>query len=476
MSSSNGRADRRGTATRLLAVVAYALGLLLLVAPPVGAQGRTSRVDVVEIDGTITPVMARYVDRAIARAERQNSAAVVLEIDTPGGLSSAMDDIVRSVLESEVPVAAFVAPRGARAASAGVYIAYAAHVAAMAPGTNIGSASPIFSGGEDSDGDETLRRKVTNDAVAQIKNLAQLRGRNAEWAESAVRDAANVTADEALALGAIDLMAANVDDLLAQLDGRTVQLESGPATLATAGAETNRVGLSRTEQFLQLLADPTVAYILLSLGSIGLFLELSNPGAILPGVVGGLCLLVGLFALGTLPVNWTGVLLIGFAFLLFGVDIFVPSFGALTVGGVVAFLLGSYLLIDSNAPPGYDIARPVIWTVTGLLVAFFAGIGAAVLRSALRKPATGRDALLGAVGTIRPGGMVFVHGELWNAIPDAGTDAADLPTGAPVTVAALDGLSLRVRPATAADTAAAANPGPDPRRVVPAFEAVGGRR
>ena len=448
-----------------------ALGLALLaVAPAAGADDRPL-VQVVEVDGTITPVMAGYVDRAIERAERDGAAAVVLRLDTPGGLSSAMDDIIEDILQSEVPVVVHVAPEGARAASAGVFITYAAHVAAMAPGTRIGSASPVFLG-EDSDGDETMTRKVTNDAVSQIKNLAQLRGRNAEWAERAVRDAANVTADEALSLDVVDLLAPDVGTLLAEINGREVRLQSGPAILATANARIEERGMSWMEQFLQLLADPTIAYILLSLGSLGLFLELSNPGAILPGVVGGLFLLLALYALGTIPVNWAGVLLIGFAFLLFAVDLFVPSFGTLTVGGLVSFVLGSYLLVAEGAPPGYEVSPAVIWTTTALLLGFFLFLGAAVLRARLRRPATGREGLRGHVGTVRrplaPDGFVFLDGELWHATAVDLPAGAEVPVGTPVAVVAVDGLRLRVRPATAAETAAdTARPVPDPRAVIP---------
>ncbi len=443
----------------LLSLMTFALVLPAL-APRVG-RAAEPRVDVVDLEGTITPVMARYVGRAIERAEESGAAAVVLTIDTPGGLSSAMDDIVRDILESEVPVVAYVTPRGARAASAGVYIAYAAHVAAMAPGTNIGSASPVFMGGGDSENDETLRRKATNDAVAQIRNLAQLRGRNADWAEQAVRDAVNVTADEAASLGVIDLVAQDVPTLLAEIDGRAVQLAGGSTVIATQGAATEEIGMGWMEQLLQLVADPTVAYLLLSLGTLGIFLELSNPGVYLPGVVGGLCLLLALFGLGTLPVDWTGVLLIAFAFLLFVVDIFVPSFGALTVGGVISFVVGSYLLIGEAAPPGFQIAPVAIWAMTGCLVAFFLFVADSVLRARLWRPYTGRQALVGEVGTVRrpvsaaSPGMIYLHGELWRASLDGSVGEGEIPSGASVTVTAVDGLGMLVRPATAAETAAA---------------------
>ncbi len=453
---------------RLLPILLLTLGLLAVGTTPALAAS-TPRVDVVDVDGTITPVMAGYIERAIDRAGRDGATALVLRVDTPGGLSSAMDDIIDDILRSRVPVVVYVSPAGSRAASAGVYITYAAHVAAMAPGTRIGSASPIFLSGDGtaSDGNETLARKVTNDAVSQIKNLATLRGRNAEWGERAVRDAVNVTADEASALGVIDLIAPDLPTLLDQIDGRTVRLETGTVTLQTRGAAIDTRGMGWAEQFLQLLADPTIAYILLSLGSLGLFLELSNPGAILPGVVGGLFLLLALYSLGTIPVNWTGVLLIGFAFLLFAVDLVVPSFGSLTIGGVISFVLGSYLLVR-DSPPGYDLATSVIWTITALLVGFFLFLGAAVLRARLRRPTTGREGLVGRPGTVRrtlaPEGTVFAAGELWQAT----VDGAELPVGSAVIITGIEGVRLRVRAATVAEaTELSAHRRVDTRTVVP---------
>jgi membrane-bound serine protease (ClpP class) len=466
---------------RLMSLAAIVLASLLLAVQPllVRAQNESGPTVVLgKIDGTITPVMERYVKRDINQAEKDGAAAVVFEMDTPGGLSSAMDDIVRDILQSKVPVVVYVAPRGARAASAGVYITYAAHVAAMAPGTNIGSASPIFidASGNASDGSATLQKKVTNDAVSQIVNLANLRGRNAQWAEQAVREAANITADQALQLNVIDDIAPDLPSLLDEIDGRTVQLESGPVTLNTRGATIRTLDMSLLEQFLQLLADPTIAYLLLSFGLLGLYVELSHPGVTVPGVVGGIAVLLGLFALGTLPVNWAGVLLIGLAFILFALDLFVPSFGTLTIGGLISFVLGSYLLIGSNAPPGYEIARPVIWAMAGCLLAFSLVLGALVLRARMRPPATGKQAMIGAVGAVRqklaPSGMVFVDGELWAATLDSGIPA-EVPAGTPVVVTRVDGLRLTVQPATADDVARAAQAEQrravgDRREVIPA--------
>ncbi len=444
---------------RALPELAVLLAALLLVAQPLLTQAATGSgrtVIVANIDGTITPVMARYVERAIKRAERDQAAALVLQMDTPGGLSTAMDDIIRSILESEVPVVVYVAPRGARAASAGVFITYAAHIAAMAPGTNIGSATPIFLGedGSAQDGSATLQRKVTNDAVSQIKNLAQLRGRNAEWAEKAVREAANITADEAAALHVVDLLAPDLPSLLAAIDGRTVQMASGTMTLATKDATTRALEMTVFEEFLQLIADPTIAYLLLSLGLLGIWIELSNPGITLPGVAGAISLILGLFALGTLSVNWTGVLLIALAFVLLILDLFVPSLGLLTIGGLVSFVIGSYLLFGDEAAPGYEVSRTAIWALTACLLAFALFLGWSVMRARFRPPATGKETLAGQIGEVRsplaPSGMVRVQGELWRATLEEGSPP-ELPVGAQVVVTRVDGLRLVVRPATDED-------------------------
>lgn len=445
--------DGQGLFGQMVRLLWLAMVFTGLVAVPFAATAQDDAPVVVvgHIEDTITPVMARYVERVIESAEEDGAAAVVFEMDTPGGLSSAMDDIIRDIIESDVPVVVYVSPRGARAASAGVYITYAAHVAAMAPGTNIGSASPVFMGGDgETDEDDTMMRKVTNDAVAQIVNLANLRNRNAEWAEEAVRDAANITADEALEINVIDLMAPDLETLLNDIDGRQVETAAGAVTLATANVEIDDEDMGLIERFLQLLADPTIAYLLLSLGMLGIFLELSNPGALLPGIAGGLGVLLGLFALGTLPVNWAGVLLIALAFALFLADLFVPSAGLLTIGGLASFVLGSFLLVDPNAPPGYDISRPAIWAMTLSFLAFFGVIGLLVMRSQRKKSVTGKEGIIGETATVRqtlrPSGMVFAQGELWGATLDAASRVRVVHEGEQVVVTAIKGLTLTVRP------------------------------
>lgn len=429
------------------------LGVLMTLAGIVTGQGTHPDVREIEIDGTITPAMASYVDRGIREAEDNGADAIVLRIDTPGGLSSAMDDIVSDILASEVPVIAWVGPGNARAASAGVYITYASHVAAMAPNTNIGSASPVSSTGENID--STMERKVVNDAVARIENLANLRGRNVEWAIAAVRDAENITADRALELGVIDLMAPDVQTLLNDVAGREVTLQNGQVvTLNTADADVTTESMNAIESFLQLISEPTIAYLLLSFGSLGIFLELSNPGQFMPGIVGAACFILGFYSLGALPVNWTGLLLIAFGFGLFFLEIFVTSFGILTVGGLAAFIVGSYMLVDDSVPGYGHISRPVIWTSAALVLASALIIGSLVVRTQRKRAATGKSGLIGQVGEVRtplaPSGMVYLEGELWSATAEGLADNETIPTGAHVEVVAVDGLHLAVRATSAA--------------------------
>ncbi len=432
---------------RLLPLLLWILGLLLFV--PNGASV-SQRVYLVEVDGPITPVIADYVDRSLKQAAAFGAEAVIIRLNTPGGLSSAMDDIVQNILQSPVPVVVYVAPEGARAASAGVFITYAAHIAAMAPATNIGSASPVLIGqdGQTTTPDETMQRKVVNDAVAKIRSLAERRGRNADWAEQAVREAVNITAEQAAALHVVDLVAPSLNALLDALDGRTVTTTAGEITLRTKNAEIVSINMTVLERFFQILSNPNIAYILLSLGMLGLFFELANPGSILPGVLGGILLLLGLYALGMLDVNWAGVLLMGFAFLLFLIDLYVPTHGVLTLGGIISFALGSLLLLQSPANPAFQLSRSVIIAVTGTVAAVFLLLVYLVARAHARRPATGREALIGARAVVRrslePEGLVFVEGELWRARSISGP----IPTGQLVRVVGLEGLVLLVEPIT----------------------------
>ena len=430
-------------------------GLLGLLAAPFAASAQAQAttvapgsVAVVRARGVVNPTLAHFIGRSIDQAEVDRATTVVIELDTPGGLDSSMRQIIQRILASNVPVVVYVSPPGARAGSAGVYIAYAAHVAAMAPNTNIGSATPVAMG---EDGEKQMspemRAKVNNDAAAYIRSLAEQRGRNADWAEKAVREGANVTAQQALGLGVIDVIAADVPDLLRQIDGKTVATASGQVAVQAANAPVERVEMGVVDAFLHAISDPTIAYILLSLGTMGLFFELSNPGTLFPGTIGAICLLLGFYALGTLPVNWAGLLLMALALLLFVVDIFAPTHGILTIGGLVAFLLGSLMLFNvPEAASWLSLSLWTILTVTGLMGGFFLAIARLVARSMKQQPAVGREALIGQLGRARtplnPEGMIWLDGALWKAT----TDGDPVPAGERVEVLEVDGLQLRVRP------------------------------
>jgi membrane-bound serine protease (ClpP class) len=406
---------------------------------------------VLTVQGAITPVVAQYIERGINEAERLEARAIVLRLDTPGGLDGAMRAIIQRTLTSRVPVIAYVSPTGGRAASAGTFIIYAAHLAAMAPSTTIGSASPVSLGqdGQPQAQSEAMTNKVTNDAVSLIRGLAERRGRNADWAEQAVRRAANLTASDALQQRVVEIIANDLDDLLRQADGRSVTLEQGPLTLRTAGVARQEFQPNPAESFLQLITDPTIAYLLLSLGMLGLYFEFSNPGAILPGVVGAIALVVALFALGSLPVNWAGVLLMALAFVMFGLELFAPTHGALMIGGIISFVLGSLLLINSSAEPIFQIAPSAILAVTLSLAAFGVFAVVAIWRDHHRRPTVGGEALVGEVAVVRsalrPRGMVVLGGERWRAISQVGP----IDSGQSVRVLAVHGLELVVTPAAA---------------------------
>jgi membrane-bound serine protease (ClpP class) len=424
-------------------IIVIGLALLLASTIETSAQGRTVRL--IDVDGAITPVMANFIQRAIDDAEQTNDAALLIRLNTPGGLTSSTDRIITSILESDVPVIVYVAPPGARAGSAGVYITYAAHVAAMAPSTNIGSATPVAMNEEGMS--EAMERKVIEDAVARIRELAELRGRNAEWAEAAVREAANIGAGSALEQNVIDVIADSVPTLLESIDGMPVTTRSGDVTLDVAGATVTDAGMTLSEQFFQMISDPSIAYILLSLGMLGIFLELANPGAVVPGVTGGIFVVLALFSLGSLNVNWAGVLLIGFGFILFVADLYLGGSGGLTIGGLIAFALGSFMLMGSTSNPAFQIHWGLILLMTGLLGILFLLIAGSVFRSHFRPSKTGREGLVGSVGTVRsdldPDGTVFVAGEIWQAT----TSGEPIPRGARVQVVGIEGLHLTVRPA-----------------------------
>jgi len=419
-----------------LFVVALGLFVLLLSGE---ASAQSSHVDVLRVKGAITPVLSGYVDRGIGVAERDGAVACIIEMDTPGGLDTAMRDIVQSILEADVPVVVYI-PTGARAASAGAFITMAAHVAVMAPATEIGAAHPVAIG---EDGmDETMAEKVVNDAVAYIRSIAETRGRNADWGEEAVRESRSSAASEALDLGVIDIIAEDMDDLLAQVDGWEVTLLGGEVvTLDTEGASISYVDMGALERFLFTISDPNIAYILLSIGMLGIMLELFNPGSIFPGVVGAICLLLAFYALGMLPVNYAGIILILLAFALFIAELFTATNGLLTLGGIASLTIGSMILMTD---PLFGINPGLIAGVVIVIAAFFIFVIASVLRTHRTRQQTGRDAMVGTVGVAKtalaPKGRVFVHGELWEATLDEGR----VEPGEEVLITKVEGLRLRV--------------------------------
>ena len=435
-------------------LVLWTIALVGSAGPHAQAPSTAGVVRVAEMRGIITPIMAGYVERVIADAEAAQAPLVVFTMDTPGGLDTSMRDITQRLLASRVPVAVFVYPAGARAASAGMYIAYGAHIAAMAPSTNIGSAHPVLVGpeggpGAGSEAASPMLDKVTNDAVAWVRSLAELRGRNADWAEDAVRASANLQASEALRLNVIDVVAEDVPDLLRQVDGRTVKLVSGEVRLATRGATTEQLAMNLVERLVHVISDPTVAYLLLSLGGLALVYELGNPGAILPGVVGGIAVLLALYALGTLPVNFAGVGLILFALLLVLADLWVTGSGVLTVGAVISFVLGSLLLATSPGSDSYvRVSGPVALGVSAAVAATFGLLAVLVVRTHFRPAYTGREAMIGGAGVAKTDvakeGTVLVEGELWQA--SSANPERLITAGERVRVVSVDGLHLTVRP------------------------------
>jgi membrane-bound serine protease (ClpP class) len=451
---------------RLLVAWIGLLALLFVVASVRGASS-SSEVVVITLDGAISPASADYAVRGIRKAADKGAALVVLRLDTPGGLDKSMRSIIKAILASPVPVATYVAPDGARAASAGTYILYASHVAAMAPATNLGAATPVAIGigGEDSkpfersakdkekdkakkgkaqpSGQDSMRSKAINDAAAYIRGLAEMRGRNAEWAERAVREAVSLSAAEARKLNVIDFVARDTADLLKQLEGRKVAVAGGERVLATAGASVSEVEPDWRARLLMVVSDPSVAVILMMIGIYGLIFEFMNPGFVLPGVAGGIALVVGLYALQLLPINYAGValILLGIAFIV--AEAFMPSFGALGMGGVVALAIGMVILIDPDTAPGFGIPLPFIAGVAAMMgLVVFATAYFAV--KARRQPVvSGREDLHGADGVVlgdfEGEGWARVRGERWRV-----KSSVPLRDGEHVRVVAVSGLTLTV--------------------------------
>jgi membrane-bound serine protease (ClpP class) len=441
-------------AVLLSVVAAPAVPVVARAAEP--AASAVPSADVIRVDKVISPIVLEQVTHAIASAEKNERAALVIELDTPGGLDASMRSIVQAILKSNVPVITWVAPEGSRAASAGLFIVTASHVAAMAPNTNLGAASPVAMGAPM---DSTLKSKATNDAAAFIETLAKERGRNAAWNVRAVREAVAASEKEAVELGVVDFVARDVHELLAKADGRTVRVRSGELTLELTGATVHQIEPSLRHRVLSTLADPTVAYILFNLGTLGLVFELSNPGSILPGVIGAICLVLALIAFQTLPVNLGGVLLILLAMVFFLIELKVQSHGILASGGVLAFVAGSLLLFNPASGPAFRVSLGVIASTTIGVAAFFLFALGAGLRAQRRKPVTGAEGLVGGQGVAisdisgTQAGQVRVRGEIWSALAAAG--APPIRAGSAVQIVRLEGLTARVMPLETRDATAA---------------------
>ncbi len=396
-------------------------------------------VDLIEVDGPITPVTAKYIDDAIDRAEDDGAECLILQLDTPGGLMQATWKINKKMLAAKVPIVVYIAPSGGRAASAGVFISYSAHFVAMAPSTNIGAAHPVTMGSRDSS--KVMMEKVTNDAVAHIKGLAIKRGRNVKWAEEVVRKSVSITEKEALKKNVINFIAKDLDDLLTQLDEKTVQLNGEKTILKTKGAEIKRYPMSWRYKILDKISDPNIAYILMMLGIYGIFFELSNPGSVFPGVLGGIFLILAFFAFQVLTINAAGLLLILLALVFFLLEIKITSYGLLTMGGIVSMVLGSLMLFRS---PEIKVSLSVIIPAVIATAAFFIFAVGMALRIQAKKATTGKQGLIGEIGvTITPlnlEGQVSVHGEVWKAVSDE-----KIKKGEKVEVVKVEGLVVKVK-------------------------------
>jgi membrane-bound serine protease (ClpP class) len=400
----------------------------------------SAHVDWIAIDGSINPAVDDFIRESIARAKVNGARALIIQLDTPGGLLSSTRTIVKEMLGSPVPVMVYVAPSGAGAGSAGVFITMAAHIAAMAPGTNIGAAHPVASGGQEVKG--VMGEKIENFTASFSETIARQRGRNAEWAIQAVRKSVSITEQEALKKNVIDIVAKDIDDLLAQADGRKVDLDGRKQALAVKGARVDRHQMSLKQRILNTIADPNISYLLLMAGILGLYMEFSHPGVIFPGVAGAICLLLAFASFQLLPINYTGLILMILGVALLVGEAFFPSFGVLGVGGTISLALGSLLLFDTqNADFGVD--RSIVFTAVATLGSFVLAISYLVFHSQKSRPTLGLEGLLGEVGEVRgalsPTGKVFVHGEYWNAQADG-----EIPVGEKVKVVGYDGMCLKV--------------------------------
>ena len=413
-----------------------------LFAPLAIAQGK--EIIVVDVEGPVTPVMHSFIERAIEEADVRNAEALIIRLNTPGGSVDLTKRIIQTMIASDVPVVVYVWPPGGFAASAGTFITLAGHVAAMAPNTSIGAASPIDASGQEVD--ETLRAKIENILVADIKSLADRRGDEAiEWAQEAITEAKAANEDEALELGVVDFVATDLDDLLEQMDGFEVEVNGIERTLSTADASTSFIESTVLEDLLSVIASPTIALLLISIGGLAIVYEIINPGGYISGIIGAILLLIGLYGVGQLPVNYAGLALLVLAFALFAAELFTPTFGGLALAGIVAFIAGALILFNTSEF-AYEIPLPSIIGIPvalGLIVVF----GLSKVAQSMRfQPTTGQEGLVGATGVVRvplePRGSVFVWGERWNATSE---DGQPIPAGEEVKVTGVDGFRLKVK-------------------------------
>jgi len=418
------------------------LCLIITASTAIEAEAASPKIDVLHVEGTVNPVLVDYIERGINQAEEDNAIACIIQLDTPGGLVDSMLDIVENIINARVPIVVYISPAGAWAASAGTFITMAAHVAAMAPATNIGAAHPV-SIGDETEMTETEEQKTVSIIASKAKTIAELQGRNAEWAEEAVRESVSATEQEALELNVIDMIASDLNSLVSQLDNRQVIMLDGRAvTLHTQGATINHINMTTIEDFLYAITDPNIAYILLSVASLGIMAEIFSPGLIFPGIVGGICGLLAFYSLGVLPVNYTGVLLVVLAFGLFIAEAFTATFGLFTAGGVISLVLGSLILFKGG--PLFQVSPWLIATVAIIVVALFVFVISQVIRAHRRQVTTGKEELIGKTAVVRvalePEGQVFFKGELWRAISETGR----VEPGEGVIITKVDGLKLYV--------------------------------
>ncbi len=392
---------------------------------------------IVELEGVINPATATFLERGLQQAEKRNAALVIIRLDTPGGLATSMRSMVKAIMNSSVPVVVYVSPTGAGAASAGVMVTEAANIAAMAPGTNIGAAHPVSAGGGDIG--KTMSEKVVNDMASYGRSIAQERGRNADWVEKAIRESVSITAEEAVQKKVVDLTAENIDQLLNLVNGRVVTLKQGKVTLNTTGLKKVFYTPGVRDKILRIISDPNIAYILMMIGLAGMYFELSHPGAIFPGVIGAISLILAFYSFQTLPVNYAGLLLIALAIILFIAEIKVASYGMLSLGGLIALTLGSLMLFQGVAV-SLRLMAPTIALVGG----FFVVVSSLAFRAYRAKPQSGVDGMVGLKGLVRqtidPEGLVFIHGEIWRAVSEEKLEPGDR-----VEVQSVDGLTLKVK-------------------------------